>query len=88
VEISAFAVDNAPSDCKVQYSDDNMQTWHDYTKGDLLQYNSLNDTPIIYAKVVDINGNYLDSNIKSDRVKYSTLPNPSVIFKDSTFFTD
>lgn len=86
VMISASAVDNAPSDCKVQYSDDNTQTWHDYTKGTLLQYNSLNDTPIIYAQVIDINGKYLDSNIVSDQVRYHTLPNPSVTFKDSTHF--
>jgi hypothetical protein len=88
VMISASAVDNAPSDCKVQYSDDNKQTWHDYIKGTLLQYNSINDTPIIYAKVVDISGKYLDSDIVSDQVKYNTLPNPSVIFRDSRFFFD
>ena len=88
VTISSFEAENNPTDCKVQYSDDNMQTWYDYTKGDILQYDSLNNTPIIYAKVVDINGKYLDSNIASDQVKYNTLPNPYVIFRDSTHFYD
>ena len=88
VTISSFVAENNPTDCKMQYSDDNMQTWYDYTKGDILQYDSLNNTPIIYAKVVDINGKYLDSNIVSDQVKYNTLPNPYVIFRDSTHFYD